>query len=668
MDKPHGQDEVQRNQKRSKVEHTLKNVPFKMEPGMDAEAFLLAFECAAEDSLWPRDQWVMHLAPFLSKEAKTIYQDLPYDMTRDYDRLKEAILSHVDKSEESYREKFRNLTLRAGARPRTIAHQLHDLGKKWLKPDIRSPAEIVELVVVEQFIQILPSDAGKWLSKRQVLSLDCAVQLIEAYLARGDLKTTVVDGSSGTQPSAPGEGEHLTQGPVTVKPERVRMVEDKKLEVIDLSDSVSSGSTEVPTTPSVTVKKENHPMMEESGKSSFGVFEDFEDGDEIENTSRRFLAVKPEIEPMMEEAEEPSVIIFESSEDDEERIQKGKTPSLKDCAEASEKTELCFIEPGKGSVHEVVNRDVCPTQHRPPETSRNIKEEIIPYLKQRENIRRWKSPEQKILHESIDYERGFSKLRNYSKQPTAQREKIQYLCTENGNDFSKNLTVNNNQRDLTGEHMFACPESSGGFQQSNTLTRNPWIQTEAKRYTCSDCGKSFSQIINLTIHQRIHTGEKPYTCNECGKRFSHNSNLTIHQRIHTGEKPYTCGECGKSFRHNSNLTIHQRIHTGEKPYACTECGKFFRHNSNLTTHQRIHMGEKHAPTVVSDLGIIQVLPNLRLYTQDNRIYFPKKGNSTVGTPVLPLQRQIERENSHIHAPDVENSSVRHMNHLWEMLQ
>ncbi|XP_069094195.1 zinc finger and SCAN domain-containing protein 30-like isoform X2 [Pleurodeles waltl] len=541
LEQPLGQVEVQiqTNHQNSKMANigtyqTLiqDHVPFKIEPGRDAEAFLVAFECAAEESFWPKDKWVMHLAPFLSKEAKTIYQALPYNTTHDYDRLKDAILNHVGISEESYREKFRNLTFRTGARPRMVAHQLHDWGKKWLKPEIRSPAEIVELIVLEQFIQILPTGASEWLSHQQVWSLDSAIQLIEIYLA----------------------GEGFTQ-----------TVGDRNTDAQQLS------------------REEVALLAEESVKDSF-------------------------------------------------------------CEEG--------------------NDDVYLMQTDPTEASRMVKEQMV-HLQPRETRKRWKSLNKKIFSESTDSERDFCKATNHNKQLITEHKEIGYTCAENGTNFSKNMALNRTRR--TRKESFSCQESSKGFRQSSAPIRNPWMQTEIKRYTCSHCGKSFSQIINLTIHQRIHTGEKPYTCNECGKCFSHNSNLTIHQRIHTGEKPYTCGECGKSFRHNSNLTIHQRIHTGEKPYACTECGKFFRHNSNLTTHQRIHMGEKHASSIGNEFGIIQVLPNLRLYTQDKHIYKGQKGISSVSSPVSH-KRAYTWEKNHMQVPGLENSSVRNISHMLETLQ
>ncbi|XP_063152589.1 zinc finger protein 253-like [Candoia aspera] len=173
------------------------------------------------------------------------------------------------------------------------------------------------------------------------------------------------------------------------------------------------------------------------------------------------------------------------------------------------------------------------------------------------------------------------------------------ICRENGKPYNCSFILPHENGSLTfhkrfhaEENPYKCMECGKSFRRSSQLTSHKKVHTGEKPHKCVECGKSFRMSSSLTSHKRIHTGEKPYKCLDCGKIFCENGSLTVHKRIHTGEKPYKCMECGKSFIQSIQLTSHNWIHTGEKPYKCLECGKSFCENGSLTVHKRIHTGEK----------------------------------------------------------------------------
>ncbi len=106
-------------------------------------------------------------------------QQLPVQNLLVYDDLKGAILQQVGRSPEQHCQRFRSLELGENDRPFAMAHQLRDACRRWLLAGEGGVEQIIDRVVLEQFIARLPKKTAQWVQCHRPSSLDLAIQLAE---------------------------------------------------------------------------------------------------------------------------------------------------------------------------------------------------------------------------------------------------------------------------------------------------------------------------------------------------------------------------------------------------------------------------------------------------------------------------------------------------------
>ncbi|KAM3845111.1 neurotrophin receptor-interacting factor homolog [Vipera latastei] len=86
------------------------------------------------------------------------------------------------RSSEAERRRFRSYRSREAEGPRALCSRLHRLCREWLRPERSSKAEMLDRVVLEQLLALLPPELAGWLRECGAESCAQAVALAEGFL------------------------------------------------------------------------------------------------------------------------------------------------------------------------------------------------------------------------------------------------------------------------------------------------------------------------------------------------------------------------------------------------------------------------------------------------------------------------------------------------------
>lgn len=101
----------------------------------------------------------------------------------DYDLLKEAVLKKYEINSETYRLQFRALETSPEETPQELYVRLKDLFCKWVKYDRSSKEDLLETMVLEQYLRVLYPEVKTWVKEHNPATAAEAARLVENFVA-----------------------------------------------------------------------------------------------------------------------------------------------------------------------------------------------------------------------------------------------------------------------------------------------------------------------------------------------------------------------------------------------------------------------------------------------------------------------------------------------------
>ncbi|XP_042306659.1 zinc finger and SCAN domain-containing protein 31-like [Sceloporus undulatus] len=381
-------------------------------------------------------------------------------------KVKEEVLEEETASAETQRQRFRHFCYQEAEGPREVCGRLRELCHQWLKPERHTKEQILEALILEQFLAILPPEIQGCVRERGPETCAQAVALAEGFLLRQQEaerpRQLILDSFKEVTVNFPRMQQVCLSAS---RKQGGRLLNDQERQVLGQQEYLERESSSGMLLPK---PRENVSQHHEPDKPS----ENQVRSDRLQgiHPSRR----APEPVPCRVGYADLGEILFQG------RMQESQRP------------KRCVVL--RRRIHSEERLYKCQDCRK----SFDHRSHFIRHKK----IHTGEKPFQ-----CADCGKSFNRNSNLTTHMRTHTGEKPYTCADCGKSFRWSSDFIVHERTHTGEKPYSCGDCGKAFRRSSNLTAHERTHRGEKPYKCLDCGKSFTRGLYLVAHKKTHTGE-----------------------------------------------------------------------------------------------------------------------------------------------------------------